>query len=122
MEGQATLTLDQYQQLAARTAKPLPTLGEDLVHASLGITTENGEFSDVVKRHVIYGKDLGPVEAENLGEELGDILWYVSLAATKLNLSLGDIAKANVAKLSKRYPEKYTDQDALARADKAGEA
>lgn len=104
-----------YQAQAARTAK----VGDDqfnAVHAALGLASETGEFVDTVKKHVIYGK---PLDAANLHEELGDLLWYMALAANSLGMSLADIAQANINKLRKRYPEKYTDMDALARADKA---
>jgi NTP pyrophosphatase (non-canonical NTP hydrolase) len=39
---------------------------------------------------------------EGLRLELGDVLWYVSQLATELNLSLDEIAEANLAKLASR--------------------
>lgn len=114
-----------YQQLAGRTEKLLPLAGR-LQHAMLGILTEAGELGDVVKRHVIYGQPLAITkeDAEQIGkegsieEEIGDLLWYVALAANAAGLDLSRIAEMNIEKLQRRYPEKYTDAAASVRADK----
>lgn len=112
-----TITLlNEYQKLAMRTAKAMPTYQDDLHHAALGIAGEAGEFADAVKKFTIYSKDLN---VANAIEELGDLLWYIALAANSLETSLEDIATANIVKLKVRYPEKYTDQLAVARLDKA---
>jgi NTP pyrophosphatase (non-canonical NTP hydrolase) len=104
---------DTYQRMAIRTASPR----DPLTHTALGLTGEAGEYADAVKKHLIYGK---PLDTENLKEELGDILWYVALAAQILGTTMSDLAAANIAKLKLRYPEKYTDEQAALRLDKAG--
>ena len=109
------ITAQEFQRGAARTAKR-KDFTYDLLHAALGIASEAGEFTTSVKASIIYGK---PLDNENLQEELGDLLWFISLACDVLNLELSDVMQANIDKLKKRYPEKYTDSDALARADKA---
>ena len=53
-------------------------------------------------------------------EEVGDLLWYVALAAEHLGVSLNQIAKKNIEKLQLRFPEKFSGEAALARADKGG--
>lgn len=105
----------QYQELANRTAKPM-TMQGNLLHAALGLSGEVGEFVDTVKKEFVYRQ---PLDTDNLAEELGDILWFVALAAQTLRLNMGDIASANIDKLAKRYPETYTDHHAAERADKA---
>lgn len=40
---------------------------------------------------------------EEVSEELGDVLWYVANVATKFDLSLGDIAQANLLKVEDRW-------------------
>lgn len=113
------MNFNEYQELAGRTEKPLPTEIERLVHACLGLNTEVGEFTTPIKAASIYNK---PLDVTNLEEELGDILWYVALAANALNVSLSSVARHNIEKLKKRFPGAYTDKDANARADKpAGE-
>lgn len=109
--------LNNYQELADRTAKH-QSLDFDLMHSALGLAGEVGELTDTVKKHLVYGK---PLDQENLVEELGDILWFVALACTTLDISLSAIATLNIEKLEKRYPERYTDELASKRLDKADE-
>lgn len=105
---------ERYQRLAEHTEKPLPQAGR-LQHAILGITSEAGELADTVKKHVIYGQ---PLDTANLAEEVGDIMWYIALLCNAAGLHLGSCLGENIVKLQKRYPEKYTDAAAAARADK----
>ncbi len=86
-----------------------------LVHAAMGIAGEAGEVVDAVKKHWVYGK---PLDVENILEECGDILFYVSACLNLCGHSLNDAMTHNIDKLNKRYPHGYTDQDAIARADK----
>jgi NTP pyrophosphatase (non-canonical NTP hydrolase) len=108
------MLLDHYQIQALRTAKVLP-FNMDLIHTALGLTGEAGEFADAVKKHVIYDK---PLDRTNLLEEMGDILWYIALGCNSLGVTMTEVAAMNVAKLKERYPDRYTDADAIARADK----
>jgi NTP pyrophosphatase (non-canonical NTP hydrolase) len=85
------------------------------MHAALGLTGEAGEFADCVKKHLVYGKEL---DKWNAREELGDLLWFVALAATTLGIDLSEVADENIAKLKLRYPESYSDELAGARLDK----
>ena len=48
------------------------------------------------------GGVIGDTEREALKAELGDVLWYLAQVATELDLSLQDIADANLAKLFDR--------------------
>ena len=105
----------QYQSLAKRTEKPLP-FKEALQHGMLGVITEAGELGDNIKRHVIYG---APMTIADVAEEIGDVLWYLAVIANACGLDMDNIAEQNITKLRARYPEKYTDSDAVARADKS---
>lgn len=104
-----------YQLQSMRTAKPM-TPEDDLMHAALGLAGEAGEFADAIKKHLVYGRDL---DRENAIEELGDVLWFVALGCTALGVSMSDVAQSNIDKLRKRYPEKYEDELAYKRLDKA---
>jgi NTP pyrophosphatase (non-canonical NTP hydrolase) len=111
------IDFQSYQQLAMRTAR-FPDDGHEkfhLTHASIGLAGEVGELSDTVKKFVFYNQ---PLDKYNVAEELGDILWYLSLAASAIGRDLGDIAHENIQKLKTRYPDKYTDEHAAARLDK----
>jgi hypothetical protein len=41
---------------------------------------------------------------EQVGEDLGDLLWYVANVATKFDLDLGEVAAANLVKTQDRWP------------------
>lgn len=113
---------DEYIKLAMRTASDdtLPAAMRlsgshqviQLVHAAMGLATESGEFMDAFKRFAFYGQEM---DAVNLVEELGDILWYVALAADALGVSFAEIQARNIAKLRKRYPKKFSQKDAANR-------
>ena len=104
----------RYSELAMRTAKPMEP-NDDMMHAALGISGEAGEFADAVKKVLVYGKQ---PDMDNLIEELGDLLWYINLAAVTLGVDFNEICTRNINKLLLRYPEKYSDKLAEARMDK----
>lgn len=108
-------TFSEYQEASMRTAKKMGSYKLDLTHAALGLSSEVGEFVTSIKAHVIYGK---PLDTDNCIEELGDLLWFISLAATALGYSMETVAERNIQKLKLRYPEKYSDEAAIERADK----
>jgi ribonuclease HIII len=83
-----------------------------LLHAALGLSTEAGEFLDMLKRHIMYGKEIDRV---NGIEELGDGDWYEGLAIDVLKTTLDEVQTKNITKLRIRYPEKFTEYDALNR-------
>jgi NTP pyrophosphatase (non-canonical NTP hydrolase) len=84
----------------------------DLQHAALGLASEAGEFADALKKHLFYGR---PLDHVNLIEELGDVCWYVALAAAALDVPLGEVLARNVAKLKVRYPAGFGEAAATTR-------
>jgi len=83
-----------------------------LDHASKGMITEVGEFTDELKKYEIYGKNL---DETNLIEELGDLMWYVAIACDAVGVSLEEVMEKNIAKLKARYGEKFNEEGALNR-------
>jgi len=83
-----------------------------LLHAAMGLCTEVGEFMDMLKKHILYGK---PLDEVNLKEELGDELWYTALALDELKSTFDECMDVNIKKLRLRYPNKFTEKDALNR-------
>jgi NTP pyrophosphatase (non-canonical NTP hydrolase) len=80
-----------------------------LLHAGMGMCTEVGEFVDMMKKAIFYGK---PLDKVNLREELGDICWYLGLAIDCLDTTLDEVMTINIDKLKARYPEKFTEYHA----------
>jgi len=74
---------------------------------ALGIAGEAGEYCEVIKKHTFHNDGNTPLSFDNAKKELGDVLYYVAMAAKNLNLSLDEIARANVEKLRARYPDGF---------------
>ena len=81
-------------------------------HAAMGLVTEAGEVMDALKKTKIYGKPFDPV---NMKEEIGDVFWYLAIMCDELGISFEEVWEKNIAKLAKRYPEKFTEELALNR-------
>jgi NTP pyrophosphatase (non-canonical NTP hydrolase) len=80
-----------------------------LLHAAMGMETEVGEFMDQLKKHFFYGKELDIV---NLMEEVGDLLWYVSVALDELGYPMEKVMEININKLKARYKGKFKETQA----------
>ena len=98
--------VEWYEAEAARTRSKSEV--DPRIHAALGLCSESGEFASAVKAHLMYARAL---DKTNLLEEMGDILWFLSLAADSLGFSLRNVMLANIAKLRKRYPEGSFSQE-----------
>lgn len=83
-----------------------------VLHAAIGIGTEAGELQDAVKKAIFYGK---PLDITNVEEELGDLLWYFAVLCDALGLDPAVIMGRNIAKLRARFPDKFSDEQALNR-------
>lgn len=96
------MNFTDYQTKSRATAK-YPVIGHGVIYPTLGLVNEAGEVAGKIKK-VFRDKD-GEISAETreaLKAELGDVLWYISQIATELDLSLDEIAEANIAKLLDR--------------------
>jgi len=105
----ATRTEPDYA-LAATRLTDISTIR--LLHVAMGLCTEAGEFVDMLKRHIFYGK---PIDATNAIEELGDTSWYMRIGCAELEIAFADMLQRNVHKLKARYPDKFTEHRAMVR-------
>ena len=96
------ITADDYQRAALRTAQADRLSADELLlNGVMGLCGEAGECIDIVKKARFQGHELN---AEKLAEELGDVAWYLAVAAHGLGIPLSSILEGNVEKLMKRYP------------------
>lgn len=75
-----------------------------LMTGSIGLASEGGEFSEIVKKCVFQGKPLNDDTIFHMKRELGDIMWYWISACRALDLDPNDVIEENVKKLESRYP------------------
>lgn len=95
------MTINEYQNKAIETA--IYGVGNSIIYPTLGLAGEagevadkvkkvlrdsNGEFSDEVKKQIIF--------------ESGDVLWYLAALARDLGYTLEEMAQMNLDKLASR--------------------
>lgn len=103
------MNFNEYQELAARTAKPHR---EEILNYGLGVAGEAGEVADMIKKVRFQGHSYSK---EEVCKELGDVLWYVSQLARLTQLTLEEVAEANIIKLKKRYPNGFSEERSVNR-------
>jgi NTP pyrophosphatase (non-canonical NTP hydrolase) len=82
-----------------------------LFHGGVGVATESVEIIEAL-RDVIIGMD---VDVVNIGEENGDIGWYQAIIMDELGMDWDNVLDTVIAKLRKRFPEKFTNEAAINR-------
>jgi NTP pyrophosphatase (non-canonical NTP hydrolase) len=96
-----SVELIEYQREARKTAIYPPEVG--VIYTALGLAGEAGEFANKVKKLIRDGSTgNGSVSFKEIAAELGDVLWYVAMAADELGVSLEEIAWGNLEKLRGR--------------------
>lgn len=88
---------------------------EDLriVHGLLGLVSEIGELIDVHEAY--WDGHVGAIDVVNVVEEIGDLGWYSAVMCSTAGSDLGVAYSAVIDKLSERYPDKFSERDALER-------
>lgn len=107
------MNFHEYQLAAARTMKKGRSFEDDLADYALGLS-EAGECQNKLKKYLYHGHSM---DKDSVAEELGDILWYIAALATTLNLDLGEIARTNIEKLKKRYPDGFSEEKSREREE-----
>lgn len=95
-----------------------------LLHGIIGVATEAGELVENLLegvREKVSGNE-APFDLVNIVEENGDVFWYQNLLAIACNTCFENVQHINIAKLKKRYPEKFTCDKAINRDVKAERA
>lgn len=108
------MTFNEYQGLAMRTSNKDLTPEQHTFNAMLGLAGEAGECCDLVKKH--YFQD-GREIRDKLIDEISDCMWYIAEAASAIDVSMDDIAMHNVEKLRRRYPDGFSAERSLNRAE-----
>lgn len=75
-----------------------------LLNSAIGLPSESGEFSDLVKKVFFHGKPLTEEIKNKMLNELGDSIWYWINACRSLGFDPNEVIQHNVNKLESRYP------------------
>lgn len=85
--------------------------GANIVHAIIGVATEAGELLEALRDD--YNRDTAnTMDTVNIREEVGDLFWYLAILAHEVDFSFEDAMRVNIAKLRKRYADKFDQVDA----------
>ena len=92
------LTMDTYQQQAAKTAiYPEDKAREYLV---AGLAGEVGEVASLFAKH--WRADQEWLDYSEVAAELGDVLWFITMLADEVGYDLTEVAQGNLDKLADR--------------------
>ena len=75
-----------------------------LLTGGIGLSSETGEFNEIIKKCIFQGKPLNDETVFHCKRELGDIMWYWISSCRALGLDPNDVIEENVNKLKARYP------------------
>jgi NTP pyrophosphatase (non-canonical NTP hydrolase) len=99
--------------VAALCGKGLTTEeAETVIHGVIGIATEAAELVEALLTAVYTDK---PIDGINMLEEVGDQFWYQAILLKTLGSTFDNEQRRNIAKLRERFPNKFTEYDAINR-------
>ena len=75
-----------------------------LLEGLMGLNGEAGEAMDILKKVLFQGHTL---DREHMAKELGDVAWYLALAADAIGYDLESVMQMNIDKLRARYPDGF---------------
>jgi len=90
----------------------LDVVHPDILHGIIGVATEAGEMLEALALALLDQQEFDEV---NLTEEMGDVFWYMAVLANRTGRPFSESMRINIAKLEKRYPEKFTEELAINR-------
>jgi NTP pyrophosphatase (non-canonical NTP hydrolase) len=99
------MEIERFEEYQRESRKTWGVIAVDhpIVYPTLGLANEAGEVAGKIKK--IFrdkGGVIGDEDREALKGELGDVLWYLTQICTELNLTLEEVAAANLQKLFSR--------------------
>ncbi|WP_283678824.1 nucleoside triphosphate pyrophosphohydrolase family protein [Lentilactobacillus sp. Marseille-Q4993] len=91
------MEFNEYQKAANKTL-----MGKEqvLTNCALGLTGEAGAVSDLVRKYAFQSEKL---DHDQMVQELGDVLWYLSQIAEWADIPFDEVANENIKRLKERY-------------------
>lgn len=94
------MTLNQFQVVSSSTVDEKLSYRETLEHALYGLGAECGEVLSIFQKQLQGHK----IDAADLREELGDVMWFVATLCSIFGWTMAEVAHGNVQKRNRRYP------------------
>lgn len=91
-----------------------------ILHSVIGMLTETIELATPIINYYCAPSNTiksfeNKLDITNIGEEIGDLHWYMSQLIDQLKLDHNTILEKNIAKLKARYPDKFNSENAINR-------
>ena len=98
----SNITASLYQKKACETA--IFPKHKAMEYLTLGLTGEAGEIANKIKKLFRDGAtEEELIEKKNqIGYEIGDVLWYCAVLAQEMGMNLGHVMERNLEKLHDR--------------------
>lgn len=107
---------EQYAELALKTKlRKFASAEEEIGYWALCLAGEAGEVANRAKKIWKHGHPLTKLEVTTMKDELGDVLWYLTVLAESMGVTLDDIMQHNLQKLNDRYPEGFSEERSINR-------
>lgn len=112
--GRTLMTIDEYSEEANRTKNHDLRLDTSMLYNALKLSEEAGEISGHLGKFIGQGHKL---DFEKIAYELGDLLWHLNALSNDVGYSLNEVARMNIEKLRRRYPDGFSVERSISRSD-----
>jgi hypothetical protein len=102
------MNFDEYQRLARKTSRLSIGGPQSAIAPMLGLAGGTGKILAMYQRYLRDNIDLSS-SRDLLRENLGELLWYLSMVATACDLSLEEIAELNLMRNRDLYQQTVTE-------------
>ena len=114
--SEPSLDVDSLKEVIEKIQNESEIDSPRILTAALGLSSEAGEFTEIVKKIFLQGKPADKDNVFHMKRELGDIMWYWVTACMALKLDPTEVILENQKKLEARYGEKFTVDQSEVRA------
>ncbi len=114
--SEPSLDVDSLKEVIEKIQNESEIDAPRILTAALGLSSEAGEFTEIVKKIFLQGKPADKDNVFHMKRELGDIMWYWVTACMALKLDPTEVILENQKKLEARYGEKFTVDQSEVRA------
>ena len=106
------MTINEFQQDVLRTESESSHKYPRILHGMMGLCGEAGEAMDILKKTMFQKHEL---DKSHMALELGDVVYYLALAADAPGYDLETLLRMNMKKRQARYPDGFDSERSINR-------